>query len=342
MNAIRLALVATLLAPSAFAHSGKGHPNHRWDQDARGFRSYQEVFSLPQNSSSATRAPVEKIDAAYLEESLRMLTGEKDATMANRKAAAGRAAARAFLRQEFTALGYTVTEEAYSSGSNLVAEKAGRSGKFLIVSAHYDSVGNAGADDDGTGTVALLGTAKLLGDRVLENGVRFVAFDEEELGLVGSKAYVRDLGTIERASIIGNLQIEMLGYNSKKDGKFHVISCDRPDSQFLVDAFTTVVANAGTGLQITRSCTDRSDHASFWDANIPAIVISQNFFGGDANPCYHRACDKIDGVDFRYFQNTAEAAANVVIQIATTAAPTTPPRAPSEPPRQSQWPKSAR
>ena len=100
MNALRFVLLASVFAPSAFAHP-KGHAEHRWDQDARAFQAYREEFSLPQtslpqtSSRSTLRTPIERIDAAYLEESLRILAGEKDATMANRKAAAGRAAARA-------------------------------------------------------------------------------------------------------------------------------------------------------------------------------------------------------------------------------------------------------
>jgi Zn-dependent M28 family amino/carboxypeptidase len=68
----------------------------------------------------------------------------------------------------------------------------------------------------------------------------------------------------------------------------------------------------GTGLQITETCTDRSDHASFWKHGIPAVVISENFFGGDDNPCYHRACDKMDIMNLSYYQKVAEASAGVV------------------------------
>lgn len=331
------AVAVGVLAAALVASAGivEHDESHLWTGDAAAYRNYREEATggeaSPRISSAIVfPAPIEAIDGAYLVDSLRTLAGEKNPVLANRGKSAGRAAARAFLRAEFESFGFTVREESYRTGVNLVAERAGKSGKFLVVSAHFDSVNNAGADDDATGVVSMLATAKVLKDRPLENGVRFVAFDEEELGLVGSAAYVAALVKRgEKATILGDLQMEMMAYNHRKDGKFHVISCDRADSRFLADAFSDVVGRMASGLKITTTCTDRSDHSSFWDAGIGAVVISENFFGGDANPCYHKACDRTDILDFGYFEKMANASANVVLGVAFSPVVATPPPAPS-------------
>lgn len=315
-------LVIAALAFNAIANEG-GHHRLHWGEDRAAYTSYRE---WPKAELRARRArfrralglaaPAEKLDKDYLVSSLEILSGKKDPVLKDRGGLKGRAAARAFMKSEFEAFGFKTHEEAYSTGVNFVAERPGASGKFLIVSAHYDSMKNPGADDDGSGTVALMAIAKLLGDRPLAHGVRFVAFDQEEQGLVGSGAYVKALMSRgEKASILGDLQLEMLGYNGNGDGKFHVISCDRSDSRFLADAYVDAVAKLKNGLQITSACTDRSDHARFWNEEMPAVVVSQNFFGGDSNPCYHRACDTIEKMHMKYFTDLAETSANVVVEL---------------------------
>src|SRR5690606_29066648 len=114
--------------------------------------------------------------------------------------------------------GYTVTEHEYKGGGlgvNLVAEKLGADpNRYLIVSAHYDSVSNAGADDDGSGVISALAVAQALKDLELAVNLRIVAFDEEERGLVGSKAYAADLNTTgELDGLVGVVNIEMTGYD---------------------------------------------------------------------------------------------------------------------------------
>lgn len=306
------AFAALFISAITGASLAKAH-DHRdplWTQDQGAYRMYRELRPAFRRNVFA-RAPL--INENYLIDTLAILSGENDPVLSNRGKKPGRLAAREFMRSEFASFGYTVSEQAYGSGVNLIAERAGKSGKFLIVSAHYDSVNNAGADDDGTGVVSMMATARMLQGKELNHGVRFVAFDEEELGLVGSAAYVKYLiSSGQKDSIIGDLQMEMMGYNKKNDGKFHVITCNRPDSAFFGKAFDTVVARLGTGLQITTTCTDRSDHGSFWARGIPAVVLSENFFGGDANPCYHKACDKMNIMNLDYFARVAEASAGVV------------------------------
>jgi hypothetical protein len=79
---------------------------------------------------------------------------------------------------------------------NIIVELPGttRPDEILVFSAHFDAVVKApGADDDGTGTVALLEMARLLKDRPMQRTVRMIFFNLEEVGLVGSRAYVQSI-----------------------------------------------------------------------------------------------------------------------------------------------------
>jgi hypothetical protein len=163
---------------------------------------------------------------------LRQLSGDlpvningKELRISERRLDENKANARAWLRQQYEALGFTVAElpyqgRSFGTNANFVAEKAGSdTSRVLIVSSHLDSVGNAGADDNGSGTISALAMARALKDAPLKYNLRIVAFDEEELGLVGSEAYAQSLvdsGEISR--VAGVINMEMTGYNARGDG----------------------------------------------------------------------------------------------------------------------------
>jgi hypothetical protein len=80
-----------------------------------------------------------------------------------------------------------------------------------IVGAHYDSVNNPGADDDASGTALVLEAARILSQYDSAYTIRFMAFDREEQGLIGSSAYVADHAG---ADILGMVQADMVAYNT--------------------------------------------------------------------------------------------------------------------------------
>lgn len=86
---------------------------------------------------------------------------------------------------------------------NLIVEIAGKElpGEVVIVGAHFDAVPTApGADDNGSGTAALLELARVLKDEPMKRTVRLVFFNLEEVGLVGSSRYVKEL---REAGVVG-------------------------------------------------------------------------------------------------------------------------------------------
>lgn len=224
----------------------------------------------------------------------------------------GRKLARQWLAQKYTALGFTVSEHNYGGGTNFIAEKVGKdSSKVFIVSAHLDSMNNPGADDDGAGTISTLAVATVLSQQNLKYNLRIVGFDQEEKGLIGSKAYAKKLKDNNTLSqVIGVLNLEMTGYDNDKDSAFHAIHCNKNQSKTLADALLSAIKTNQLGLKLVDACTNRSDHASFWQYGVPAIVVAQNFFGPqmDSNPCYHKSCDKVDKVNWDYMQRLTAAA----------------------------------
>lgn len=300
MKTLFLSLV---LATSAFAHGDQD-----WREDYEAFLSVS-YETIPMTKSNIPFEP--RIDMGFFKEKLIVLSSNE------RKSNAGLDKARTFLSDEYKKIGFDVSLAPFGSGTNIIAEKKGTTHpeKILIISAHIDSVGNAGANDDGTGTIGLLTVAQILAKNDYPITIRVLGFDREEVGLKGSDAYVAALPN--KTDIIGDIHFEMMGYNSRKDGAFHVIDCNsglfggnRPvnNSLFLSQGMKDSIAELGLNLTISKACTDRSDHASFWRNKIPAIVISENFFGGDGDPCYHAKCDIVDDrLDYDYMGKILEA-----------------------------------
>jgi Zn-dependent M28 family amino/carboxypeptidase len=269
------------------------HVDHDWRQDYEAYlnvRIEQPLLDLKilENNS--------RIDMEFFKEKLKIFAS------INRRSNADLDVSRKFLADEYSKLGFTVSAHPFATGTNFIAEKKGLKNpeKVLVLSSHIDSVGNKGANDNGTGTIGTLSVAKELAKNNYDMTIRVLGFDREENGLKGSDAYVAII--TDKKNIIGNINFEMMGFHSKNDGAFHVIDCDKPflfnvpkqSSQFLSAEIKKSIESLSLDLHVVKTCTGRSDHASFWRANIPAIVISENFFGGDPDPCYHAKCDVVD------------------------------------------------
>ena len=258
------------------------------------------------------------ISAEFLSEKLNEFTGEvavridgRRQVLSERATDEGLQRARAWLRQQYTDLGFVISEQGGWGGTNFIAEKPGQKpGQVVIVSSHMDAVdGVPGADDDGAGTITALAVARALAPQTFRHTLRIVAFDQEELGLVGSSEYVAYLQSRGEAKrVIGDIQLEMTGYNPHKRNNFHVIDCNKKHSRALSTLVMEAVELQDLPLARVAACTDASDHASFWSIHRPAIVISENFFGGDGNPCYHSSCDRVDLLDFDYMAAIGQAA----------------------------------
>jgi Zn-dependent M28 family amino/carboxypeptidase len=308
-----LLLSLLLISPALYAHE-----DHDWREDYVAYLSVAYEVPYQANTSlKMNRDP--RVDMQFFKDKLAILTGAQTygtLTITERNKTENLDLARQFLKDEYEKLGFVVSFHQFGKGINFVAEKIGNKtpSKILILSSHIDSVRCRGANDNGTGTIGLLAVAKELTKNSYGSTIRVLGFDKEEIGLVGSDAYV---ATLDAKNIIGNINFEMMGVNSRKDGSFHVIDCSRADSLFISQEMRNSISNLSLPLNIVKTCTDRSDHAAFWKRKIPAVVISENFFGGDADPCYHNKCDVMDDrLNYEYMSNILEATLDATEKLA--------------------------
>jgi aminopeptidase YwaD len=166
---------------------------------------------------------------------------------------------------------------------NVVAKPPGKQCR-LVIGGHYDSVpAGPGANDNASGTATAIEMARAMAADGTLDPVCFVLFGSEELGLLGSAAYVRSLSPDDTAAIKAMLNFDMLAVGD---------AWPLSGSQAVVN----VAAQEAERLSIphsidTRFATGGSDHANFINDGIPAMIF--NCFC-DAN--YHSAGDRFEFV----------------------------------------------
>jgi hypothetical protein len=250
-----------------------------------------------------------------------------------------------------TELGYEVTLQTYATGVNVVGLRAGTTlpDEHVIVGAHYDHItGCSGADDNGTGVAATLEVARILADIPTPRTLMITCWDEEELGLIGSAAQAQ-LALDEGMVITGAFSLDSIGYASSEpnsqvvpDGfsllfpdEYAALEANQFRGDFLLWVSDDTMGDVGTSLNgfadilglptIGTALTDelklsplledlrRSDHASFWDLDIPAMFFNDT--GEFRYPGYHcgDGDDTVDRVTLDYAINVTKVA------VATTA-----------------------
>ena len=249
-----------------------------------------------------------------------------------------------FIESELKSYGYkTKREYFYASnksslpdalGINIVASKEGSSNKTIELGAHYDTAGVAGADDNISGTVGVLEAARILASIKTKANINFILYDLEEIGLEGSKHHVKQLKK-NKTKISGAYVFEMIGFKKETKGSqtYPVtipIIFDPPK----VGDFIAVLGNfksAGLGRDFIKTAKEnqlktydakriagffrdsaRSDHKPYWDASIPAIMITDtaNF----RNPHYHEHSDTFETLDFNFLAQVVDSMIETLIK----------------------------
>lgn len=219
---------------------------------------------------------------------------------------------------------------------NVIAVLPGRhAGPPVLVMGHYDAVpGTPGADDNASGAIGLVEIAERLAGRTLEHPVWLVATTHEECGMHGSvrMSRARRNGGGVRAVI----DLEMIGYTARRQslprgvrarrrGDFVAIVANEP-SAFVGAAMIgaarrtaldlpvelIVLAGRGTDLPISRL----SDHAPFWDEDMPAVMVTDTAFL--RNPHYHAPSDRLETLDLGFMTRVCELCVESVVDLAET------------------------
>ncbi|WP_350286057.1 M28 family peptidase [uncultured Croceitalea sp.] len=196
--------------------------------------------------------------------------------------------------------------------------------EYVIISSHLDHIGvnadgqvNNGADDDGSGTVALLEIAEAFkkaadAGKGPERSIVFLHVTGEEKGLLGSKYYTDYKPIFPLSQTVANLNIDMIGrIDPKRTGDrnyVYLIGSDKLSTE--LHDLSEEVNKRYTNIEFDYTYNDendpnrfyyRSDHYNFAKNNIPII-----FYFNGTHDDYHRPGDTPDKINYDLLKNRTQ------------------------------------
>ena len=192
--------------------------------------------------------------------------------------------------------------------------------EWIVIGAHYDHLGyggegsgsrmpdtiavHNGADDNGSGTVALLEIAKAMKKIPHKRSIMFIWFGAEEMGLLGSK-YFTEHPLVKLDHIVGMINMDMMG--RLRDNKFYVGGVGT--STNAKDILNKVNEKYKFDLNLSESGYGPSDHASFYMKDIPVL-----YFNTGVHDDYHTPFDDVDKINFKGLEKTSRFVTSVLEQ----------------------------
>lgn len=180
-----------------------------------------------------------------------------------------------------------------------------------------------GADDNATGCAAVLHIAELLSQYDFERTIRFCFFDAEEEGFIGSTAYVESLGDAAD-NIKAVINLDTLGWDSDGEPNFSIVTqFDQAETyevqQEIRQVFEKAIQNYSLNEDVAMknviaSIELLSDHASFWNAGIPAVLIIEDT--EDLNPNANMKEDVFKNLNLEYYTDVVKAVTGAVADLA--------------------------
>ncbi len=215
------------------------------------------------------------------------------------------------------------TSNSKVSSENVAALLKGseKPNEYVIISSHLDHIGvtadgqiNNGADDDGSGTVALLEIAEAFkkasdAGHGPKRSVVFLHVTGEEKGLLGSQYYTDVEPIFPLEQTVANLNIDMIGrIDPKREGDrnyVYLIGSDKLSTD--LHELSEEVNKKYTNIELDYTYNDendpnrfyyRSDHYNFAKNNIPII-----FYFNGTHEDYHRPGDTPDKINYDLLEN---------------------------------------
>ncbi len=198
------------------------------------------------------------------------------------------------------------------SGANVVGYVEGRrfKDKYLVITAHYDHVGVQkgeiynGADDDASGTAALFAFAEYFRKNKPLHTIIFAAFDGEESGLRGARAFVA-APTVAKESILLNINMDMISRSDKNElyasGTYHNPQFKPLLEKIAKTSKVKLLLGHDRPEQQRDDWTNQSDHGSFHAARIPFI-----YFGVEDHEDYHQPTDDFAKINQEFYVHAIE------------------------------------
>jgi len=229
-----------------------------------------------------------------------------------------------YLKQKLDSYGLVTYDQVFSgTGRNVYGVQLGSlyPNKKYIICAHYDDMPSGttapGADDNASGTAAVIEAARILSQYSSEYTLIYAFWDEEEQGLVGSSYYAQQ-AAIAGDSIIGAINMDMIAYDSDNDSAGEIHIRNYANSASLKDQMVGVntLYNIGVNTVIENPGTTASDQASFWNNGYGALLLIEEYYGGDFNAYYHTVNDLITHFNQPYYLKMSQLSIATVATLA--------------------------
>ena len=237
--------------------------------------------------------------------------------------------AATFIEQKFKSFGLKPIEQPFNNyngytGKNIYAYQQGtdESTNAYIVCAHYDNLPGArnyGADDNGSGVSAVIEAARLLSKHPLPYSIYYILFDHEEQGLIGSEYYANFHDNAD-TPVLGVINMDMIAYDGNNDSiaNIHIrpVGGDSKISNKII--LTDSIYQIGINLKVYTNDFGKlnSDHASFWQYFMPAVLFIEDDMTGDFNPNYHTIYDRINLFNTSYYHRMVKLAIATLVGFA--------------------------
>ncbi|MBD3257509.1 M28 family peptidase [candidate division GN15 bacterium] len=276
---------------------------------------------VPDVRASKDLVDLETLIAEISQDSLESYIGVLESHTPRNYGAAGNYASRDWLVSKLTGYGYdSVVLDSFTYFStpcqNVVAYKVGTTfpDHHIVVGAHRDAVPSSpGADDNGSGTAAVLEIARVLADVDLDQTMVFVLFDAEEVGLIGSEHYV-DEAVANGDSITMMFNMDMIANEGNANDAKLYHGSQTTFCELFIDLADSLM-NGFTG-HLWGSIS-ASDHYPFQQAGIEVVMLHEYIFSS----VYHSPDDDSTHMDFPYCTKMTQGALATVYTISQTAGP---------------------
>ncbi len=211
-----------------------------------------------------------------------------------------------WIYDEFKQMGLNVEFHEWSfekfQSKNIVATIPGTdpfSNAIFIICAHYDTVKNSpGANDDGSGVVAVLSIAEVLSKYSFNHTIKFITFSGEEVGTYGSFNYARDAYN-KKENIVAVLNLDIIGYAETSEGGKILRFFHEEPSTWIADFAQTISSKYIDIVDLSIESLPNypgADNQAFVDYGYDGVWIAQH----DSNWVGHSENDTLEHINLTY------------------------------------------
>ncbi len=270
------------------------------------------VFVSTCSKDEPMEPPINDMADPQQMEFIAKLTGEMEieegVMLSSRYWGADKAKVRTYLLALIGELSLTGIEHPYTDptgeqGTNVYTTlpATNESEEYIVLGAHFDTVGDSpGASDNATGMAVVYSVVKKLADLDQRNkNVMLVFFDDEEIGLRGSREFAKKIKN-EGLNVHSVHTVDQMGWDEDGD---RAIELELP-TDYLQQQYEDMAANFDIPVHVTS--VGSTDHSAFRNEGFKAIGLTEEYVNGDTTPHIHQETDTYDTVNFEYLASSTD------------------------------------